>query len=123
TNAPADGTAVTAAELRVSYNPTVKSGKKPVVHTYPIGIGKVGWKTPEGVTKIVRRQAGPTWRPTPTIIKEHLEESGEKLDKVIGPGPDNPLGKYAFYLGWPSYMIHGTNKPAGVGLRSSQRRS
>ena len=38
---------------------------------------------------------------------------------VIGPGPDNPLGRYAFYLGWPSYMIHGTNKPAGVGLRSS----
>ena len=38
---------------------------------------------------------------------------------VIGPGPDNPLGKYAFYLQWPSYLIHGTNKPAGVGLRSS----
>ena len=38
---------------------------------------------------------------------------------MIGPGPDNPLGRYAFYLGWPSYMIHGTNKPAGVGLRSS----
>ncbi|HEX4619322.1 MAG TPA: L,D-transpeptidase family protein, partial [Steroidobacteraceae bacterium] len=31
----------------------------------------------------------------------------------------NPLGKYAFYLQWPSYLIHGTNKPAGVGLRSS----
>jgi L,D-transpeptidase ErfK/SrfK len=45
--------------------------------------------------------------------------NGEKLEKVIGPGPDNPLGKYAFYLGWPTYMIHGTNKPAGVGLRSS----
>jgi L,D-transpeptidase ErfK/SrfK len=38
---------------------------------------------------------------------------------VIGPGPDNPLGKFAFYLQWPSYLIHGTNKPAGVGLRSS----
>ena len=38
---------------------------------------------------------------------------------MIGPGPDNPLGKYAFYLQWPSYLIHGTNKPAGVGLRSS----
>jgi L,D-transpeptidase ErfK/SrfK len=22
-------------------------------------------------------------------------------------------------LGWPSYLIHGTNKPAGVGLRAS----
>jgi L,D-transpeptidase ErfK/SrfK len=89
------------------------------VHTYPIGIGKVGWKTPEGATKIVRRQKDPTWRPTPSIIKEHLRERGEKLDKVIGPGPENPLGRHAFYLGWPTYMIHGTNKPSGVGLRSS----
>ena len=35
------------------------------------------------------------------------------------PGPDNPLGNRAFYLTWPGYLIHGTNKPAGVGLRSS----
>jgi L,D-transpeptidase ErfK/SrfK len=52
------------------------------------------------------------------VRKEH-HENGEDLDPVIGPGPDNPLGKYAFYLQWPSYLIHGTNKPAGVGLRSS----
>src|SRR4051812_20491230 len=118
-NAPREGIVINAAAMRLFYYPKVKKGEPQVVHTYPIGIGKVGWKTPEGVTKIVRRQAGPTWRPTPSIIKEHLEERGEKLDKVIGPGPDNPLGKFAFYLGWPSYMIHGTNKPAGVGLRSS----
>jgi L,D-transpeptidase ErfK/SrfK len=53
-----------------------------------------------------------------SVRKEH-HENGEDLDPVIGPGPDNPLGKYAFYLQWPSYLIHGTNKPAGVGLRSS----
>lgn len=117
--APREGIVINAAAMRLFYYPKVKKGEPQVVHTYPIGIGKVGWKTPEGATKIVRRQAGPTWRPTPSIIKEHLEERGEKLERVIGPGPDNPLGKYAFYLGWPSYMIHGTNKPAGVGLRSS----
>ena len=38
---------------------------------------------------------------------------------MVKAGPDNPLGRFAFYLGWPTYMIHGTNKPAGVGLRSS----
>ena len=27
--------------------------------------------------------------------------------------------RYKFTLGWPSYLIHGTNKPYGVGLRSS----
>jgi L,D-transpeptidase ErfK/SrfK len=38
---------------------------------------------------------------------------------VVPPGPDNPLGHRALYLDWPTYLIHGTNKPAGVGLRSS----
>jgi len=118
-NAPREGIVINAAAMRLFYYPKVKKGEQQVVHTYPIGIGKVGWKTPEGATKIVRRQKDPTWRPTASIIKEHLEERGEKLEKVIGPGPDNPLGRYAFYLGWPSYMIHGTNKPSGVGLRSS----
>jgi len=70
------------------------------------------------VTKIVRRQKDPTWRVPVSVRKEH-HDNGEDLDPVIGPGPDNPLGKYAFYLQWPSYLIHGTNKPAGVGLRSS----
>ena len=96
----------------------MKHGERPVVITHPIGIGKVGWRTPEGVTKIVRRQKDPTWRVPVSVRKEH-HENGEDLDPVIGPGPDNPLGKYAFYLQWPSYLIHGTNKPAGVGLRSS----
>ena len=70
------------------------------------------------MTRIVRRQADPTWRVPVSVIKEH-RENGEELEKVIGPGPDNPLGRYAFYLQWPSYLVHGTNKPAGVGLRSS----
>jgi L,D-transpeptidase ErfK/SrfK len=118
-NAPRDGIVINAAAMRLFYYPKVKKGEKQVVHTYPIGIGKVGWKTPEGTTKVVRRTKDPTWRPTASIIKEHLRERGEKLDPVIGPGPDNPLGRHAFYLGWPTYMIHGTNKPAGVGLRSS----
>jgi L,D-transpeptidase ErfK/SrfK len=118
-NAPRDGIVINVPAMRLFYYPKVKKGEKQVVHTYPIGVGRVGWATPEGATKVVRRQKDPTWRPTPSILKEHLEEKGEKLDKVIGPGPDNPLGRYAFYLGWPSYMIHGTNKPSGVGLRSS----
>jgi L,D-transpeptidase ErfK/SrfK len=70
------------------------------------------------VTKIVRRQKDPTWRVPVSVRKEH-HDNGDDLEPVIGPGPDNPLGKYAFYLQWPSYLIHGTNKPAGVGLRSS----
>ena len=39
--------------------------------------------------------------------------------RMVPAGPDNPLGQYEFRLGWPSYLIHGTNKPYGVGMRSS----
>jgi L,D-transpeptidase ErfK/SrfK len=116
--APHTGIVIDIAAMRIFYYPPVKPGEPPVVLTHPIGIGKVGWRTPEGVTKIVRRQKDPTWRVPVSVRKEH-HENGDDLEPVIGPGPDNPLGKYAFYLQWPSYLIHGTNKPAGVGLRSS----
>lgn len=35
------------------------------------------------------------------------------------PGPDNPLGDYAMILDIPGYLIHGTNRPQGVGMRVS----
>jgi L,D-transpeptidase ErfK/SrfK len=117
-DAPRTGIVINIAAMRIFYFPPAKKGERQVVLTHPIGIGKVGWRTPEGVTKIVRRQKDPTWRVPVSVRKEH-HENGEELEPVIGPGPDNPLGKYAFYLEWPSYLIHGTNKPAGVGLRSS----
>jgi L,D-transpeptidase ErfK/SrfK len=117
-NAPREGVIINVAAMRIFYFPVHKAHEPLVVYTHPIGIGKVGWKTPEGVTKIIRRQKDPVWHVPVSVIKEH-KENGEALDAVIGPGPDNPLGRYAFYLGWSSYLIHGTNKPAGVGLRSS----
>jgi L,D-transpeptidase ErfK/SrfK len=117
-NAPREGVIINVASMRIYYFPPHKADEPQTVITHPIGIGKVGWKTPEGVTKIVRRQKDPVWHVPVSVIKEH-KENGEDLDAVIGPGPDNPLGRYAFYLAWPSYLIHGTNKPAGVGLRSS----
>jgi L,D-transpeptidase ErfK/SrfK len=115
---PREGIVINVPQMRIFYFPPAKKGEPQYVYTHPIGIGRVGWATPQGTTKVVRRQKDPTWRPTASILKEH-RENGEELERVIGPGPDNPLGRYAFYLGWPSYMIHGTNKPAGVGLRSS----
>ena len=118
-NAKREGIVINVPQMRIFYFPPAKKGEPQMVYTHPIGIGRVGWATPQGTTKVVRRQKDPTWRPTASIIKEHKEERGEALPRVVGPGPDNPLGRYAFYLGWPTYMIHGTNKPAGVGLRSS----
>ena len=56
----------------------------------------------------------PVWRPTARMRAED-----PKLPEVVPPGPDNPMGTRAMYLGWPLYAIHGTNKPWAVGRRSS----
>lgn len=117
-NAPREGIVINVAAMRMFYYPKRKPGEPQVVYTHPIGIGKVGWSTPEGTTKIVRKKKDPTWIPGPGVRAEH-KENGEILPPVVGPGPDNPLGNRAMYLGWPQFLIHGTNKPYGVGLRSS----
>ena len=117
-NAPREGIVINAAAMRLFYYPKVKKGETQIVHTYPIGIGKVGWKTPEGATKIVRRprtRCGARRRRS----SRSTRRTTISCRRVVPAGPDNPLGRFAFYLGWPTYMIHGTNKPSGVGLRSS----
>jgi L,D-transpeptidase ErfK/SrfK len=116
--APHEGVVVNVAEMRIYYYPPHKKGEPQTVYTHPIGIGKVGWKTPEGSTKIISRTKDPVWVVPKSVRDEHLED-GEKLPAQVPAGPDNPLGQYMFRLGWPSYLIHGTNKPYGVGMRSS----
>ncbi|MGD9841426.1 MAG: L,D-transpeptidase family protein [Steroidobacteraceae bacterium] len=117
-DAPREGLVVNLAALRVFYFPKRKAGELQTVVTHPIGIGKVGWVTPEGVTKVVSKRKDPTWTPPASVRKEHAER-GDPLPRVVKAGPDNPLGAFAMNLGWPSYLIHGTNKPYGVGMRSS----
>jgi L,D-transpeptidase ErfK/SrfK len=117
-NAPREGVVINLAAMRIYYFPKHKRDEPQLVYTHPIGVGKVGWTTPEGVTKIISREENPTWRPGPGVRKEH-QENDDPVPAVVPPGPDNPLGKYKFTLGWPEYLIHGTNKPYGVGLRSS----
>jgi L,D-transpeptidase ErfK/SrfK len=116
--APHEGVVVNVAAMRIFYYPPHKKGQPQLVYTHPIGIGKVGWKTPEGTTKIVSRQKDPVWIVPKSVRDEHAED-GEVLPDKVPAGPDNPLGAYEFRLGWPSYLIHGTNKPYGVGMRSS----
>ncbi len=116
--APHVGVVVDVAAMRVFYYPPHKKDEPETVYTHPIGIGKVGWKTPEGTTKIIARQKDPVWVVPKSVRDEHAED-GEKLPAQVPAGPDNPLGQYEFRLAWPSYLIHGTNKPYGVGMRSS----
>ncbi len=117
-NAPREGVVINLAAMRLYYFPKVEKGENPIVYTFPIGIGRVGWATPVGSTRITRMAKNPSWRPGPGVRREH-RENGEILPAVVPAGPDNPLGTRAMYLGWAGYLIHGTNKPAGVGLRSS----
>lgn len=84
------------------------------VWTAPLGIGDDGWRTPTGATSIIRKARNPTW-----YVPKSVREDQPELPAVVRPGPNNPLGAHALYLGWPSYLIHGTNKPDGVGRRVS----
>ncbi|HWG78093.1 MAG TPA: L,D-transpeptidase family protein [Steroidobacteraceae bacterium] len=117
--APHVGIVIDVAALRLFYFPHHKPGEPQIVYTYPIGIGKAGWKTPEGVTHVTARVKDPVWHPSLALREDHFKDNGERLPAVVKAGPDNPLGKFEFRLGWPSYLIHGTNLPYGVGLRSS----
>ncbi len=118
-DAPRQGIVINVAALRLYYFPPHKKGEPQIVYTHPIGIGKVGWSTPQGVTTVVSHVKDPIWRPSAALRKDHFNDNGEDLPAVVKPGPDNPLGKFELTLGWKSYLIHGTNKPYGVGLRSS----
>jgi L,D-transpeptidase ErfK/SrfK len=117
-DAPREGIVVNLPEHRLYYYPPAKPGQPRVVRTYPISTGKMDWKTPLGVTKVVSKQERPNWYPPESVRIEH-ERKGDPLPKVVPPGPDNPLGEYAMRLGIPSgaYLIHGTNRPAGVGMQ------
>lgn len=117
--APRQGVVLNLAEKRLYYYPQPANGEKPVVLTYPIGIGRLNWETPLGETKIVTKVAGPDWRPPDSIKQEHLQLYNEVLPDVVPAGPNNPLGPYALRLGLPGYLIHGSNKRYGVGSRVS----
>lgn len=115
-NAPRDGIVINVPEMRLYYYPKPKPGEKPVVITYPVGIGRMDWATPLGTTKVVDKIASPAWYPPESIRKEHAEQ-GNILPKLVPPGPDNPLGEHSLRLGIAGYLIHGTNRSYGIGMR------
>ena len=109
-DAEPEGIVINLADMRLYY--FAEPGGP--MQSFPIGIGREGLLTPLGSTEVVRKQKDPTWRPTARMRTENPE-----LPEAVGPGPDNPLGNRAMYLGWPQYLIHGTNKPLGIGRRTS----
>ena len=115
-DSPRKGIVVNLATMRLfQYK---GDGKSLAVSTYPVGVGTKERPTPTGQMHVARKQTRPTWRVPASIAEDHRKK-GDPLPAEVPPGPENPLGECALYLSKPSYLIHGTNKPASVGLNAS----
>jgi len=121
-SAPREGILINLPAMRLyHFEPARDSdeGEREVTITmHPIGIGREGWSTPTGEATVTEKLVDPTWYPSEAVRRDHAER-GEPLPAVVPPGPDNPLGRHAMLLSIPGYLIHGTNKPSGVGMRVS----
>lgn len=106
---PRKGIVINLADQRLYFY-----RERGIVETAPLGIGDDGWNTPTGTTRVVRKKANPSW-----YVPKSIRAENPDLPAVVRPGPENPLGAHAIYLGWSSYLLHGTNKPDGVGRRVS----
>ncbi|MDY7115263.1 L,D-transpeptidase family protein [Halomonas sp. SSL-5] len=113
-DAEREGIVINLSELRLYY-----FSEPGVVETYPISVGREEFATPVGVTKTTIKVKDPAWSP-PASMRREAAARGEPVPSVVPAGPDNPLGRHAILLGIPSYLIHGTNKPEGVGMRVSR---
>jgi len=115
-DAPRKGIVINLAAMRLFQ--FKGAGESLAVLTFPVGVGAEDRPTPQGLMRVERKVSRPTWYVPASIAKAHLKK-GDPLPATIPPGPQNPLGEYALYLSAQSYLIHGTNKPASIGLRAT----
>ena len=113
-----EGIVLNLASMRLFYFPQPEPGQPAELITHPIGIGREGWNTPKGTTRITQKIEKPSWTVPDSVRREHVR-LGQPLPQIVPPGPENPLGEFAMRLSLPQYLIHGTNKPYGVGIRVS----
>lgn len=117
-DAPRQGIVINIPEMRLYYySPKQANGVQKLI-THPIGIGREGRDTPLGRMSVIQKRENPSWTPPESVRREYAA-AGDILPAVVPPGPDNPLGTRAIRLSNPSYLIHGTHRPFGVGLRVS----
>lgn len=110
-----EGIVINLPELRLYYYPP----NSDQVHVFPVGIGRQGLATPKTVSYISEKRKDPVWRPTEEMKARHFAEYGTVLADEVPPGPSNPFGKYALRLGTSVYLLHGSNKRFGIGMRAS----
>jgi L,D-transpeptidase ErfK/SrfK len=112
------GIVVNIPEMRLYYFRPSAAGTV-IVTTYPVGLGRDDWRTPEGKFRIRGKTVNPTWVLPESIKAEHRRDGKPAPDFIAGGAPDNPLGKYRLELTLPLYGIHGTDIPWGVGMQVS----
>ncbi len=110
------GIVINLAAMRLFY--FKKDGNRLAVSTYPVGVGTEERPTPMGRMYVSRKKFQPTWHVPASIAEDHRKK-GDPLPDKVPPGPLNPLGEYALYLSKSGYLVHGTNKPASIGLRAT----
>ena len=115
-DAPRKGIVINLAAMRLFHYRG--DSKWPMVSTYPIGVGTVERPSPMGQMYVDHKMYRPTWHVPASIAEDHRKK-GDPLPAKVLPGPLNPLGEYALYLSKSTYLIHGTNKPASIGLRAT----
>jgi L,D-transpeptidase ErfK/SrfK len=115
-DAPRKGIVINLAAMRLFQ--FKGDSKSLAVSTYPIGVGTEERPSPMGQMFVTRKATRPTWHVPASIAEDHRKK-GDPLPSKVLPGPQNPLGEYALYLSKSTYLIHGTNKPASIGLRAT----
>ena len=115
-DAPRNGIVINLAAMRL-FQFKGDSASLTVL-TYPIGVGTEERPSPIGRMYVVRKVTRPTWYVPASIAADHRKK-GDPLPAKVLPGPENPLGEYALYLSKSTYLVHGTNKPASIGLRAT----
>jgi len=115
-DAPRKGIVINLATMRLFHYRTERGTL--TVTTYPVGVGTAERPTPTGQMYVARKVTRPTWYVPASIAEDHRKK-GDPLPPAVGPGPLNPLGEYALYLSKSTYLIHGTNKPASIGLNAT----
>jgi L,D-transpeptidase ErfK/SrfK len=105
------GIVINLAEMRLYRFISRKSER---VETFPVGVGDEGWDTPTGTYRIVEKIVNPAWH-----VPKSIQRQKPELPKIVPPGRDNPLGSHALRLSSRGILIHGTDRPFGIGRRVS----
>ena len=105
------GIVINIAEMRLFLLPPRDWG---TVSTFPVSVGEQGKETPVGKFSVVDKIKNPAGH-VPTTIREERPD----LPVEVPPGPDNPMGSRALRLSKGTVLIHGTNRPWGIGTRNT----